>query len=212
MKRGKPLQRKTPLRSAHRWKSVHEGTSPEALEEPEVQEPREKERSRGRLKHSGQKASGAMRHTATRRAPIRATRIRSRKTPPTKAESAWMSRVAALGCICCASEGKTTKAALHHVRAGYGRGQRASHWEVLPLCPDHHQYGGMGVAFHAGPRTWEAKYGSEVLLLALVYHALGENLAAVATRRGNEPPWWGALTRGAYITEPQHRATLGLSA
>lgn len=49
--------------------------------------------------------------------------------------------VAALGCILClhclAIEG--TPAELHHPRHGTGMGQRASDWDVIPLCPEHHR-------------------------------------------------------------------------
>jgi hypothetical protein len=34
-----------------------------------------------------------------------------------------------------ASQGVT----LHHIREGQGAGQRASHWLVIPVCPECHQ-------------------------------------------------------------------------
>lgn len=96
---------------------------------------------------------------------------------PTKAEKAHMNRVAALGCIACRLEGiEDTPATLHHIREGYGRGQRAPHTEVLPLCPVHHQYGGPGLAFHADPKAWRARYGSERELLERVYQELGYSI------------------------------------
>jgi hypothetical protein len=32
-----------------------------------------------------------------------------------------------------------TPAELHHKRAGVGAGRRSSHYEVIPLCPEHHR-------------------------------------------------------------------------
>jgi hypothetical protein len=47
-------------------------------------------------------------------------------------------------------------------------GQRASHFETIPLCADHHQHGGHGVAIHAGKKTWEERFGTELELLEKV--------------------------------------------
>lgn len=79
---------------------------------------------------------------------------------PTKKEREHMSRVAALGCLIC-----QRPAQIHHIRAGQGMGQRASHFETIPLCPQHHQDGGYGVALHSGQRTWEEIHGTERELL-----------------------------------------------
>jgi hypothetical protein len=58
----------------------------------------------------------------------------------TIAERKHMSRVAELGCAVCARLGYgQTPAELHHPRRGAGMGQRASHKEVIPLCPEHHR-------------------------------------------------------------------------
>lgn len=92
----------------------------------------------------------------------------------TKAEKQHMSRVAELGCIVCANLGNQgTPAELHHIRAGMGRGMRASNFDVLPLCPHHHRDGGHGEAFHAGRETWEEKFGTEHELLSQVRSELG---------------------------------------
>ena len=53
-----------------------------------------------------------------------------------------------------------------------GKGQRNTNLKVLPLCPDHHQHGGIGVAFHAGRTTWERCYGTEEELLKQVEEEL----------------------------------------
>ncbi|WP_420285060.1 Ref family recombination enhancement nuclease [Serratia liquefaciens] len=92
----------------------------------------------------------------------------------TKAEKVHLNRVASLGCIVCKNLGyEDTPAQIHHIRTGKGRAQRASHYETLPLCPMHHQHGGHGVALHAGQKTWEQNYGTELELLAQVRAELG---------------------------------------
>lgn len=87
----------------------------------------------------------------------------------TKAEKLHRHRVAALGCIVCFNTGHIdSPAELHHIRAGQGMSQRASEYEVIPLCPFHHRHGGYGHAIHAGRIMWEANHGTEQDLLALV--------------------------------------------
>ena len=52
----------------------------------------------------------------------------------------YMSLVAEMGCIVCKRMGYPgTPAELHHPRAGTGAGRRASDWDVIPLCPEHHR-------------------------------------------------------------------------
>lgn len=78
-----------------------------------------------------------------------------------------MGRVAALGCVVCRNLGYgATPAAVHHIRAGQGMSQRASDYLTIPLCAQHHQTGGKGVAIHAGQQAFEAIYGGELDLLA----------------------------------------------
>lgn len=92
----------------------------------------------------------------------------------TNDEKRHMSRVAGLGCIVCRNEGYgASPAACHHIRAGQGMSQRASNYEVLPLCGAHHQTGGYGVAIHAGQKEWEKRYGTELELLSQVRRELG---------------------------------------
>lgn len=122
--------------------------------------------------------------------------IRRRRPKASRAEQFHMNLVAAMGCIVCRHQGVLKKAALHHVRTGYGFAQRASHWEVLPLCPDHHQNGGFGMAFHAGERTWMAKFGTEIALLAEVYATLAMSLYDCRDLRGADPPWWPRFLDG----------------
>lgn len=85
----------------------------------------------------------------------------------TRAEKIYLDRVSSLGCIVCRDhEGADTPACIHHIREGQGMGQRAKNWLAIPLCPQHHQTGGVGVAFHASPQAFQALYGSELDLLA----------------------------------------------
>ena len=84
-----------------------------------------------------------------------------------------MDKVASLGCIVCRRLGLgKSPAHLHHPRKGTGMSRRASHFDVIPLCPMHHQHGGHGVAIHAGQKTWEAEYGTEAELLEEVRELL----------------------------------------
>jgi hypothetical protein len=58
----------------------------------------------------------------------------------TLAEKKHMNLVAELGCAVCRRMGyEGTPAELHHPRAGTGAGRRASHMDVIPLCPEHHR-------------------------------------------------------------------------
>ena len=77
-----------------------------------------------------------------------------------------MSKVADLGCIVCINEfNLNSPAAIHHIN---GRTKEGCHFEILPLCPNHHQHGGYGVALHAGRAEWERLYGTQENLLKLV--------------------------------------------
>lgn len=93
----------------------------------------------------------------------------SRK-PATKDEKRYMRKVAELGCLVCLNNGyPDTPATIHHIRTGYGVGQRAPHNEILPLCPTHHQFGGYGeVGYHQAPGRFEERYGTELELLEQV--------------------------------------------
>lgn len=85
----------------------------------------------------------------------------------TKHEENFLDCVASLGCVVCRNLGLgPTPAQIHHIRDGQGMAQRASHYLVIPLCPLHHTGGVHGESFHAGPREFESKYGSEISLLA----------------------------------------------
>ena len=58
----------------------------------------------------------------------------------TSDEKKHLNRVADLGCAVCRRMGYPgTPAEIHHKRAGTGAGRRSSHWEAIPLCPEHHR-------------------------------------------------------------------------
>lgn len=90
------------------------------------------------------------------------------KKAATKAEREHLGKVAALGCIACINLGYAdTPAEIHHITTGTGMGQRASHYETIPLCYHHHS--AMGVdGFHKHPETWQMKHGRELQLLEQV--------------------------------------------
>ena len=51
-----------------------------------------------------------------------------------------LSKVAEIGCILCFRLGTPgTPAEIHHPRKGTGMAQRASHYDAIPLCPEHHR-------------------------------------------------------------------------
>ena len=77
-----------------------------------------------------------------------------------KKEREYMAAVADLGCMICGGP-----AQVHHVRYGQGMGQRAGNGLCIPLCSAHHLTGGPGVALHAGQKTWEDLYGTELQML-----------------------------------------------
>lgn len=75
-----------------------------------------------------------------------------------KAERQHMDAVASLGCILCRRLGyHDTPAVIHHIRDGQGMGQRASHYETIPLCPEHHA--GKTGLHGMGVKSFERVYG-----------------------------------------------------
>jgi hypothetical protein len=68
-----------------------------------------------------------------------------------------MSAVAELGCSVCRRMGYPgTPAELHHPRSGVGMGKRSSHYDVIPLCPEHHRgkTGVHGLGTKGFPKHW----------------------------------------------------------
>jgi hypothetical protein len=80
-----------------------------------------------------------------------------------KLEQAHLSKVASLGCLIC-----QRPAICHHIRnRGDGKGnigfsKKASHYETIPLCPEHH-VGSFSI--HNTKRQFEDAYGTEAQLL-----------------------------------------------
>lgn len=94
----------------------------------------------------------------------------------TKDEKQYLSKVYDLGCIICYRNGYFgTPAEIHHVRGvGLGMGVRNSHYQTIPLCPEHHR-GNTG--YHGmGRKAFERKYGvTEHELIQQVKDLLDEN-------------------------------------
>ena len=92
------------------------------------------------------------------------------------AERRHLDRLTDLGCLPClnSGHGQTRKedTAVHHKKSGNGS-SRASHLDTIPMCGNHHQHGGYGVAFHAGQAAWEKRYGTEDELIEQAHRMLG---------------------------------------
>jgi len=71
----------------------------------------------------------------------------------------YMGRVAQLPCAICGVYGVN----VHHIRTGIGMGRRASDFDTLPLCPEHHQ--GMTGIHGMGRKAWERHHGITELQL-----------------------------------------------
>lgn len=88
-------------------------------------------------------------------------------------EKRHVSRVVALGCVLCRINGyQDTPAEAHHPRTGVGAGQKASHYDVIALCPHHHRLG--NDALHVmGRRAFERRHGvTELELLEMTRRLL----------------------------------------
>jgi len=72
-------------------------------------------------------------------APVHAIDISQERVDETaKREKDYLSRVVELGCAVCRRLGfNDTPSEVHHLRTGQGR-KRASHYDSIPLCPEHH--------------------------------------------------------------------------
>ena len=91
---------------------------------------------------------------------------------PTKAEKAWMDRIQKLGCVACEKDGNPgALAEIHHIVSG---NRRIGHMFTLPLCPNHHRLGSIKMpAIHPWRKRFEAKYGTQLELLAELKKRLG---------------------------------------
>jgi hypothetical protein len=92
---------------------------------------------------------------------------------PTKAEREWMDRVREFGCVACHIDGLFRPAVIHHIVQA---NKRLGHLFTIGLCePGHHQDGqsvGM-VSVHPWKARFEAQYGTQLELLALLKQKLG---------------------------------------
>lgn len=95
---------------------------------------------------------------------------------PTRAEKAFWSDLAGIGCIACLIDGRANPwVSIHHID---GRTKPGAHSKVLPLCAQHHQHddsdplGRIGV--HPYKAQFEARYGSQESLLALAVERIGK--------------------------------------
>lgn len=89
----------------------------------------------------------------------------------TKAEKHHLDRVQRLGCIACRLMGyRDTPAEIHHPRAGTGAGRKASHFDAIPLCPNHHRGHAhpLTPSIHLDKRAFIAAFGTEAELLGKV--------------------------------------------
>ena len=82
-----------------------------------------------------------------------------------KAEKIHCNKVALLGCYICGAEPQ-----LHHIRpSGTGIGRRSSHFEVIPLCYNHH----LGpFSIHNKKLLFEQKHGTEKEILQIITERL----------------------------------------
>ena len=86
---------------------------------------------------------------------------------PTKDEKKHMDDVSRIGCIVCRKLGLGyIPAEIHHIN---GKTQPLCHFQVLPLCYEHHQ-GQSGI--HHNKTIFESKYGKEIKLLERVIRVI----------------------------------------
>jgi len=89
------------------------------------------------------------------------------KKRPTVAERKWMQQVAEMGCYVCSKP-----AEIHHIRHQTGLAMRSSHYETIPLCPEHHRFGKVSV--HLGKKEFVKRYGTEQQILAEIRRKLND--------------------------------------
>jgi hypothetical protein len=98
--------------------------------------------------------------------PISDKRKAAIASPLGRAGKAHMAAVATLPCVICGSR----PVEVHHVICGrYGQ-RRASDFETIPLCPDHHRIG--PDAIHTNKAAWEARHGPDWSYLPIVAEIL----------------------------------------
>jgi hypothetical protein len=91
--------------------------------------------------------------------PCPKTPKRKRIKPGRVEDREHLARVAMLPCCVCGH----WPVEVHHIRATGSMGRKAGDDETIPLCVWHHRTGPQ--AFHAGPRIFQAIFGTELDLL-----------------------------------------------
>lgn len=84
------------------------------------------------------------------------------KKTKTKEEKIYLSKVAKLPCS-ISDKNCGGRVEIHH-RTNAGMGLRASHYDTMPLCFNHHSAQtplAFGDAVHKGTKTFEKKYGTQ---------------------------------------------------
>ena len=75
-----------------------------------------------------------------------------------------LSKVAGLGCIICKKMGfPNSPAEIHHIKDRKGMSKKASDFETIPLCPNHHRNG--VESYHYSPKKFNKKWGTQKELL-----------------------------------------------
>ena len=98
------------------------------------------------------------------------------KTTKTKHEKEHMNKVEEFGCLICHKLGfPKTPCELHHIKNHTGMSKKASNFEVIGLCPNHHRHG--KESYHYSPKTFTEKWGSQKDLLK-------ENLKLISCCQG----------------------------
>lgn len=151
MKRGGPLQRKTPLKQGGapmKRTPMSRGSSTLKTTKPL------QARAKPKAKRSGRGLKGRA---------------------PTAAEQRFMDQAGQQPCMACEIDGwKNLFISLHHID---GRTKPGAHFKVLPLCPQHHQQDDgdprQRVSVHGRKATFTARYGTEQELLAKLHARLG---------------------------------------
>lgn len=89
--------------------------------------------------------------------------------------------VANLGCIACRVKFQVfSPAEVHHLRQDTGMGRKSE--EKIGLCALHHRLGGIGVAFHAGKKSFEANFGTQQELYEKVTELYEKKITTLRNR------------------------------
>jgi len=154
LKPGKPLERKTPMKSngfarADRKEAQAVAKLRKAMPPAAPAFPRNRESKPAKLAK-----------------PMKSRGMKGR--PPTAEEARFMDKMGKLPCIACLKDGWTNRTiSLHHID---GRTKPGAHFLVLPLCGPHHQQDDTDprgrISLHGRKATFQARYGTERELLA----------------------------------------------